>query len=308
MKKKEVFKVLPIEQNHEFYFRVAVKYAMKRDFITALKYIDKAIALDVFNPDYLFNKACILVELKETKESIKILNNIIWKIDPTYSECYFGLGCNYFEMDDYQKSLANFEKYVLLEEEGEFFEDAYELLLYMQFTAGGEFDLGRRLAARNREQNKEKKNSIKLHNDASTLLFSGKYQEAIKKFERSIMAYPDTTGPRIRISMAYFMTGQLNLAMLLARSALKIQRSNYMARLCLALYYSIDGKHDLSEKMLILLEKTRRRRFGEQEIEDRQFYEQMILKAPVEESLKNKLTRILHKNELSKAESEKNDK
>jgi tetratricopeptide (TPR) repeat protein len=295
--------VLPFEQDHEFFFRLSVKCAVQRDFAAALKYIDRAIAQDVFNADYLFNKACVLVELKKTRESIKLLNNIIWKIDPTYAECYFGLGCNYFEVGDFKKSLFNFEKYVAMEDSGEFFEDAYEILLYMQITSQDAFDyeIGDRLVERTQEARKHKTSSMKFHADGSASLFKGNYKDAISKFEKSIMACPELASARVRLSMAYYMTGQLKLATALAGSALKIQRSNYMAKLCLALYYSVDGKADMSERTLRLLERMRSRKCGKdkqkdvQKAEDHVFYERMLSGAPLGDELKQRLAGVAKK-------------
>jgi tetratricopeptide (TPR) repeat protein len=224
-------KILQFSQDHDFYYRLAVKRALRRDYQGAFKYIETAVDKDKYNAEYLFNKACILVELKRTRESIKILNNIIWNIDPTFVECYFGLGCNYFEIGDYDKSLYNFEKYLLMENEGEFFEDAYEILYYMRFPGDiRNFDFDNQLEAGEKAQKQRRDSSMKLHAAGSMYLHRGNYKEAIRQFERSIMAYPEIKSSRIRLSMAYYMTGQFALAKLLASSVLKIQKSNHMAK------------------------------------------------------------------------------
>jgi tetratricopeptide (TPR) repeat protein len=300
---KPASNILSFNRGHEFFFRLALKYAMRRDFAAALKYVDTAIEQDAFNADYLFNKACVLVELKKTKESIKVLNSIIWKIDPTYAECYFGLGCNYFELGDFHKALFNFEKYVMMEDNGEFFEDAYEILFYMQITSHEEFDydIGDRLAARTREVRRLRSSSMKFHADGSASLFSGSYKDAIRKFEKAIIAFPELSSARVRLSMAYYMTGQLKLATALAGSALKVQKSNYMAKLCLALYYSVDGRGDMSEQTLRLLERMRSRKCGKDKVKDRLkeedhvFYERMLSGAPVGDELKRRLEGVSRK-------------
>jgi hypothetical protein len=61
-------RILQYSQSHDLYFKVAVKRAMRCDYPGALKYIEMAIDKDAYNADYLFNKACILVELKRTRE------------------------------------------------------------------------------------------------------------------------------------------------------------------------------------------------------------------------------------------------
>ena len=285
-------RILQYSQDHNLYFRLAVKRAMRRDFPGALKHIETAIEKDMFNADYLFNKACILVELKRTRESIKMLNYIIWNIDPTYSECYFGLGCNYFEIGNFEKSLYYFEKYVLMEEDGEFCEDAYEILFYMRLPGDdGEFDLNDQINLSEKTQKHYHDSSLKLNAVGSMYLHRGNYKEAIRQFERSIRAYPEIKSSRIRLSMAYYMTGQLALAKLLASSVLKMQKNNYMAKLCLALYYSTEGLTDMSEQLLSMFARIRgRKQSNQQENEDHIFYEQMLQSAPVGDELKNRLS------------------
>jgi tetratricopeptide (TPR) repeat protein len=291
-KKTKRTNVLPFERDQEFYFNLSVKRAMSRDFPDALRYIDRAIEMDAFNADYLFNKACILVELRRTRESVKLLNYIIWNIDPTYAECYFGLGCSYFELGDFERALFHFEKYVMMEDEGEFFEDAYEILFYMQLSPElDRFDFDDLSNFRSHERKRYRDNSQKLHAAGSMYLNRGNYKEAIRQFERSIMACPEITSSRIRLSMAYYMTGQIALAKLLAGSVLKIQKSNNMAKLCLALYYSIDGQTDRSERLLGWFSRMRNKKSrSQQESEDRAFYEQMLKVAPVGDDLKDRLS------------------
>ena len=284
-------KVIPFSQDHGLYFNIAVKRAMHKDYQGALDYINLAIEKDEFNTDYLFNKACLLVELKRTRESIKLLNYIIWNIDPTYAECYFGLGCNFFELGDYEKSLHSFEKYVLMEADGEFCEDAYEILFYMRLPdETAEFDLESQINLSEMAQKRRQDSSMKLHAAGSMYLNRGNYKEAIRQFERSIMAYPEIKSSRIRLSMAYYMSGQLDMAKLLASSVLKMQKNHRMAKLCLALYYSTEGLTDMSERLLSMFARMRgKKQYSAQEGEDHKFYEKMLNSAPVGDDLKMRL-------------------
>ena len=288
--------VLQFSQDHELYFRVAVRYALNKNYPDALRYIDLAIERDAYNADYLFNKACILVELSRTRESIKLLNYIIWNIDPTYADCYFGLGCNYYEIRDYENSLRNFENYVLMEDSGEFCDDANEILFYMKLPDDDcDFDF------ENRDLNEKtwrhyRDSSQKHYATGSMYLQRGNYKEAIRQFERSIMAYPETKNSRIRLSMAYYMTGQLAKAKLLASSVLKIQKTNHMAKLCLALYYSTEGLTDMSERILGVFARMRgKKQRSRQEDEDRIFYEHMVKTAPVGDDMKIRLSKAAQK-------------
>ena len=290
-------KILEFIREHDFYYRLAVKRAMGKDYASALKYIDMAIEKDAYNAEYLFSKSCVLVELNRTRESIKLLNYIIWNIDPMFAECYFGLGCNYFEIGNYDKSLYSFEKYLMMEDDGEFFEDAYEILYYMQLPGKLlEYDFENQVKASERIQKQHKDSSIKLFAAGSMYLHRGNYREAIRQFERSIMAYPEIKGSRIRLSMAYYMTGQTAYAKLLAGSVLKIQKNNQMAKLCLALYYSTDGQTDMTDRFIKMFARARAKKaLSQQDNEDRMLYEKMLTTAPVGEELKTLLSGAAHK-------------
>ena len=183
--KKSKSNILEFNRDQEFYFKIAIKHAMNRNFEDALKYFDKAILLDMYNADFLFNKACVLVEVGELDESIEILNKIIWEIDPTYAECYFGLGCNYFELEEFAEALVHFEKYVTISDDGDFIEDAYEILLYMQFLdEKGDIHIDKRTVDRIRNHKGYKRSSMRLQEDGMRFLSSGNYLGAIKKFEK----------------------------------------------------------------------------------------------------------------------------
>lgn len=290
-------KILQYNQNHGLYFRLAVKRAIKKDYDASIKYIDMAIEKDPYNVDYLFNKACVLVELKRTRESIKLLNYIIWNIDPTFAECYFGLGCNYFETGNYEKALSYFEKYVLMEGEGEFCEEAYDILYSLRLPGGDSgLDIDEQIDNSEKSQKRCRDSSLKLHAAGSMYLHRGNYKEAIRQFERSIMEYPELKSSRIRLSMAYYMNGQLALAKLLANSVLKIQKSNRMAKLCLALYYTTEGRTDMSERILNVFARNKSNKQGSrQENEDHLFYKQMLNSAPVGDEQKTRLAGAVNK-------------
>ena len=283
--------ILQYSQNHDLYFKMAIKRAERKDHNGAIKYIDMAIDKDSYNAEYLYSKACLLAEMKNTRGSVKLLNYIIWNIDPTYTDCYFGLGCNYFELGNYEKALTYFDKYVMMEEYGDLHQKANDFLSYMGLPEDSEehsVDIHMYMGEKARKLSWD--SSMRLQESGSLHLRRGNVREAIKLFERSIKEYPEAINSRLRLSMAYYMNGELPRAILLAGSALKIQESNYIARLCLALYYSTEGKTDLSESMLSVFTRIRgRKQRGKPEAEDRRFYEQMLKTAPVGDEMKSKL-------------------
>ncbi|HEX3030252.1 MAG TPA: tetratricopeptide repeat protein [Clostridia bacterium] len=121
-----------LRQDPEFFFKLGMKHANKKSFEKALKFISSAIALNPLNPDYQFNYACVLAELKETDKSTKVLKMILTNIDPEFYECYFCIGCNYFEKGKIKKAVEYFKKYISVDPEGQFAEEAHEIIFYLQ--------------------------------------------------------------------------------------------------------------------------------------------------------------------------------
>ena len=97
-----------------------------------LKYLEKAVVTEPFNADFQFNYACVLAELKESKKSNLTLMNILKNIDPTLTECYFGIGCNYFDIGSLKKAKEYFEKYIYFDPTGQFVDEAYDIIYYLQ--------------------------------------------------------------------------------------------------------------------------------------------------------------------------------
>ncbi len=133
MTKEKRENILLFRHDAELFFRVGIRYANREMFDLALKYFKKAIEAEPDNSDYQFNYGCVLAELKQIKESNSVLMNILRNIDPTLSECFFGIGCNYFEMGNLKRAKKYFEKYVDFDNEGEFAEEAHDILYYLEF-------------------------------------------------------------------------------------------------------------------------------------------------------------------------------
>lgn len=124
--------IIPFRRDAKFYFRLSVKYADRHMYSVAYKYLSKAVEMEPGNPDYQFNLAGILAELKDYRKSNSILKNIIENIDPSLTECYFGMGCNYFDMGNIKLAIKYFKKYLASDPMGYFYEEAENALYYLK--------------------------------------------------------------------------------------------------------------------------------------------------------------------------------
>ncbi|MEG2202907.1 MAG: hypothetical protein RRY10_04595, partial [Christensenellaceae bacterium] len=120
-------KIIEFERPASFYYEIAVKMTDNLNFLGALPMMRKAIEKDPVNLSYQLELAEILTELTKYEES----NSIIFEImeqSKDMTECYFGLGCNFIGLNEYEKAQESFEKYMEIEPDGEFREDIEDFL------------------------------------------------------------------------------------------------------------------------------------------------------------------------------------
>lgn len=119
---------LPFDQPGDFYYRRAMKFAQKDEYDKAVFNIRKAIIKDNENVGYMLDFAGLLTEIEHFDDSNDLLFSVLWKSGEHTAECYFGLGCNFYGLNDLKKATSSLNKYLSLAPEGEYVEDA-EILL-----------------------------------------------------------------------------------------------------------------------------------------------------------------------------------
>jgi Tfp pilus assembly protein PilF len=124
-------KILPYNQNPEFFIKLGAKYINKGDMKSSLKYVIKAVEMQPCNPYYKYNLACIFAELQEFEKSNTIFEEILENLDPDLSDCYFEMGCNYFETGDFANARKCFENYSEHDPDGEYIDEVENALYYM---------------------------------------------------------------------------------------------------------------------------------------------------------------------------------
>jgi len=241
LKKNRESNVVLYNRSPEIFFRVGVRYASEKNYETALKFLEKAVQKDPFNAEYQLNFAWVLSEVRQIEESNKVLLNIIKTIDPTMAECYFGLACNYFDMGNFKKAKEYFERYIYYDPEGFYTDDAYDILYYLQIYDDVRPDAGRR------------RTISRLEAEGKKLMEDGDYKKAGLKFEKIIEIDPEVISPRNNLSLAYFLEGEVDKAVSVAKSVLKLDPGNVHANCNLALFY-VRSK-DLYKKQLEILSK-----------------------------------------------------
>ena len=125
---KKTDTALPFDQPGDFYYRRAMKFAQKDEYEKAVFNIRKAISKDKENIGYMLDFAGLLTEIEHFDDSNEVLFSVLRKSGVHTAECYFGLGCNFYGLNDYKKASSTLNKYLSLSPKGEYAEDAEMML------------------------------------------------------------------------------------------------------------------------------------------------------------------------------------
>lgn len=220
--------IIAFERGADFYFDLGYRKIQKGNLKSALRYIEKAVRLKPNDSFIQFNYAGLLAELGNIDLSTEILLNIVNELDPNYDECYFGLGCNYLQMQKIKKSVEYFSKYLEKDPEGEFSEEAEDLLEMLTMIKD----------ANNNLDDDELEAIYKIEEDAISHLERREYKSAAEKFEIVVNLLPNAVPARNNLSLAYYYLGEIQKAIELAREVLNYEPYNVHANCNIAIFYN----------------------------------------------------------------------
>jgi tetratricopeptide (TPR) repeat protein len=238
-------KVVTFERGAEFYFDLGYKYIQKGKLKTALRYIEKAVDLKPYDGFLQFNYAGLLAEQGDINHSTEVLVNIVKNIDPNYIECYFGLGCNYLQLQKIKKSSEYFSIYLEKDPDGEFAEEAEELLEMLSMIKD----------ANNNLDDEELEKIYKIEEEAIDHLEKREYEKATQKFETVVKMLPNAVPARNNLSLAYYYLGFLDKAIELAREVLSYEEYNVHANCNLAIFFNKQGTTSWVKKQIKTISK-----------------------------------------------------
>jgi tetratricopeptide (TPR) repeat protein len=239
---KSKSKVVPFDQNGQFYYRKARKYMESNNYIDALSFYRKAVEKDPDNVEYRLDLADIFTEMGYYEESNQILFSILQE-DDQRGDCYFGLGCNFLGLQEYEKAGECFDKYLQTQPEGIYSEDAQDLLDILQnhdFYFDDDMDI----------LNPAKERLYRMANKGKDFLDTGDYKKAIRYLESVIKKEPSLVFARNNLALAYFCTGQLDKAIDMCQSVLYEYPQNVHANCNIAIFLHEKKDMDKSEEHL----------------------------------------------------------
>jgi len=245
----QVNKVLAFEQSGQYYHKKAQKYIYNNNYIDALSFYRKAVDKEPENVNYRMDLAQAFNEMNYYDESNRMLFLVLQK-EKNKADCYFGLGCNFLALREYDKAEECFDRYMKLDSEGLYSEDADDLLDLLRNTdyyAEDEYHEGYISTAKSK--------LFKLANKGRVLLDVGDYNKAIKCMEKVAKSDPTLVFVRNNLSLAYFCIGQTDKAIKTTYEILDEYPDNVHANCNLAIMlHDIGDESKVSELSKVILE------------------------------------------------------
>ncbi|RFU66988.1 tetratricopeptide repeat protein [Peribacillus saganii] len=190
-------KILPFHPTGEYYFSKGLKAYHRRDLYKAKKYLERAMALEPNEPMIACQLAITCTEMGEYTYSNNLLENILNVLDPLMAECHYFLANNYAHLGMFKEAYRHANAYLDKEEDGEFSEDAEDLLDLITF----ETDEGE-------ESFNQEDGLIFKQEKAREYLECGNFEKAIEVLLETIEEYPDFWSAYNNLALAYYYVGQ----------------------------------------------------------------------------------------------------
>ncbi|GMA50259.1 hypothetical protein GCM10025857_16160 [Alicyclobacillus contaminans] len=215
--------VIAMRLDAAFFFERGVRYLERNDMKRALKAFRKTIEYEPDNPVNHCNLAGVLAELGDFEASNEILLHVLQDLDPDMAECRFYLANNYANMGQYEAAEECVLSYLDACPDGEFAEEAEEMLDILLDEFGG----GKAYARwQERRRQEERASALK---DGRHLLENGQFEAAMEWLERTIDREPENMAARNNLSLAYYYTGQYERAVACAEQVLAKEPGNLHA-------------------------------------------------------------------------------
>lgn len=243
---KELFakakgKIIPFDQDGEFFYRKAKKFEENNEYIEALSYYRKAVEKDPENIHYMLDLAETFTEMSCFQESNKILFSMLHS-NKVVPDCYFGLGCNFLGLQDFNKAEECFDKYLQVDNEGIYSNDARDLLDILQdedffFHALEDFDL-------------EDEQLYDMANKGKYFIDQGEYDKAVKELQKVVSRDPTLVFARNNLALAYFCNGDADKALETTEDILFEYPLNVHALCNMAIFLTDNGEVDRAEEYI----------------------------------------------------------
>lgn len=220
---KDSNNVIAMNFDAAYFFERGVRFLQRNDLNKALKAFKKTVEYEPNNPVNYCNLAGVFSEMGDFQASNELLEHVLQDLDPNMTECQFYLANNYANMGEYDIAEEYVLRYLDSEPNGEYAEDAEEMLSVLLDEFGGG------AALEKWEAEKRKRDAADAEKDGRYFLEHGQFEAAVEWLEQVIAESPENYAAYNNLCLAYYYTGQHDKALAMADEVLCRQPDNIHA-------------------------------------------------------------------------------
>lgn len=220
-------KVISLRMDAAFFYEKALESLDRYHYDRALKYFRRAVELEPNNPVNHCNMAGVLSEIGQYEESNEILRNIVERVDPAMTECYFYMANNYANMESFEQAEEELIRYLEHDETGQYLEECEEMMEWLSLELNRPINL---------EHIKSREGLLE-HDRARELLEKGHFVEAVEQLEAFLKEHPDFLAAYNNLALAYYYMGDMKSSLQMIDKVLEKEPGNLHALCNLAIYY-----------------------------------------------------------------------
>ena len=228
-------RVLPFKGTGTHYFRQALSKADSNDLPGACASYQMALRLEPDNPEYILGMAEMLTGMGRFDDSNRVLLRYFPEEKDRPTECYFGMGCNFYGLMEYGNARNALERYLDLEPEGMFAYDAYDMLDALD--AYGEENMSE-VTVLQKEEALEK---------ARQRMAEGELDQAETLLEKELEVRPDHMAARCDLALVWYCRQEKKRAEAALEQVLQEAPEHVQARCTRALLRQ--SNHDMQGAM-----------------------------------------------------------
>ncbi|WP_100400195.1 tetratricopeptide repeat protein [Bacillus sp. FJAT-44742] len=238
--------VIPFIQNGEYFFKKGVGAYQKKELNRAVKYLRRAIDINPKEAVFQCQLAAILADLGRYEESNDLLLHVLDHVDSTMYDSYFFLANNYAYQGLFEKAKEAATNYLQYCSEGDFAEDARDLLELLKLDN----DQGE-----SQERDGIEDELILSYEKACRYMKDGHYNKAEELLENIITDYPSFRSAYSQLAYVLHLKGYSEEALAFTKDLL--EEEQYLPAICqLALLYYDMGRKEESKEVADLLKQV----------------------------------------------------
>lgn len=242
--RKPLGKLLSFTPTGEYFFTKGLKAYHRRDFHKAKKNLIRAFQLEPTEPMIACQLAIVQTELGEYTESNTLLQQILEELDRDMVECYYFLANNYAYLGLFREAYRNITIYLEQEPEGEFADDAEDLLEVITVESD---EFGNAL---------DDDDLIIRQEEARELLEIGNFPKAVQQLQSIVEEYPDFWSAYNNLALAHFYLGEVTKAESLIEEVLEKNPGNLHALCNQLVFYFYQRQMDKTEALALSLQNV----------------------------------------------------